>query len=358
MTEKLNTPNTILNLSTSQDRLFFGESGHGISRYDVIRYPIFQKLDKNMKKFFWDPSLVDMSAEKRSFESMTEPEQFVFTSNLKRQILLDSVQGRAPMLTFGPYCTDPTLENCLSTWGFFETIHSESYTHIIRAIYPDPRVVVDDIPNIKEIADCAKSIAMVYDALTTNPSKENLYLSLMAANALESLRFYVSFGSTFSFAQRGFVEGSAKIVKLIARDEVQHIAVTQHILKTLPKDDPEFIQIAGDCASKSLAIFEEAAEQEKQWAQYLFSHGPILGLSEGILMSYVDYLLQKRTHSLGIAKAGTPRGQNPIPWIDKWFTNDNVQVAPQEVEIGGYLSQASLQNDLIDLNVAAILEND
>jgi ribonucleoside-diphosphate reductase beta chain len=350
------TTTSILNLSTSHDRLFFGDSGHGISRYDVVRHPIFQKLDKNMKKFFWDPALVDMSSEKRSFESMTGPEQFVFTSNLKRQILLDSVQGRAPMLTFGPFCSDPTLENCLATWGFFETIHSESYTHILRAIYPDPKIVVDDIPNIRQIADCATSIAFAYDTLQQHSSKENLYLALIAANALESLRFYVSFACTFSFSQRGFVEGSAKIVKLIARDETQHVALTQHILKTLPKDDPDFSQILLDCAPKALLLFEEAAEQEKEWAKYLFSEGPILGLSEDILCTYVDHLLHRRTHALGIAKTGTPRNPNPIPWIDKWFTNDNVQVAPQEVEFGGYLSQVALQNDLMDLDVSFLLK--
>lgn len=352
----MSKPLSVLTLSTTPDLMFFGKSGHGISRYDEVRYPVFQKLNKQMRSLFWEPALVDMSGEKRSFDKMTEAEQFVFTSNLKRQILLDSVQGRAPMTVFAPYVTDPMLENCISTWSFFETIHSESYTHILRAIYPDPSVVVNDIPNIQEIADCATSIATAYDALQNNGTKENLYLALMAANALEALRFYVSFACTFSFAERSLVEGSAKIVKLIARDEAQHLALTQHIIKNLPKEDPEFVEIANDCQGKALALFEEAANQEKQWAHYLFSKGPILGLSEAILSDYVDYLFSRRVHAMGIAKPGQSRPSNPIPWIDKWFTSDHVQVAPQEVEISSYLSSVALQNDLTDVDVGALLK--
>ncbi len=341
--------NSVLTLSTNPDKLFFGDSGHGISRYDIVRYPVLQKLNKHMRSLFWEPALVDMSNERRSFEGMTEAEQFVFTANLKRQILLDSIQGRAPMLAFAPYCTDPMLENCISTWSFFETIHSESYTHIIRAIYPDPSAVVDGIGEIKEIADCATSISAAYDKLQRKGTKENLYLGLIAANALEALRFYVSFACTFSFAERGSVEGSAKIVKLIARDEAQHLSLTQHCLKILPKDDPEFIQIIEDNKDKAIAIFEEAATQEKEWAKFLFSNGPILGLNENILGEYVDYLLSRRLNTLGLATPGLSRPKNPIPWIDKWFTSDNAQVAPQETEIMSYLSSVALENDLNSL---------
>jgi ribonucleoside-diphosphate reductase beta chain len=206
-------------MNVTPDKLFFGESGHGISRYDIIRYSTLDKIDEKMKSFYWNPKEIDLSQERRSFSSMTDIEQFVFTSNLKRQILLDSIQGRSPTLAFLPYCSDPILENCLTTWAFFETIHSQSYTHIIRSIYPDPKIVIDDMPNIKQITDCATDITKVYDELIKNPNKENLYLGLISANALEALRFYVSFACTFSFLERGLVEGSAKIVKLIARDE-------------------------------------------------------------------------------------------------------------------------------------------
>jgi ribonucleoside-diphosphate reductase beta chain len=275
---------------------------------------------------------------------MTDAEQFVFTANLKRQILLDSVQGRAPTMVFGPACTDSTLENCLLTWGFFETIHSESYTHILRAIYPDPSGVVDSIAEVQEIADCAKSVSVAYDSMIETPSKENLYLALVAANALEALRFYVSFACTFNFGQRTLVEGSAKIVRYIARDETQHMALTQHIVKVLPKDDLDFIQIIPDLQTQAITIYKEAAEQEKVWAEYLFSNGPILGLSVNILHQYIDYLYQRRGAALGILNQ--KQVLNPLPWMDNWLSSAKVQVAPQETEVSSYLSATALANDL------------
>ena len=341
----------VLNLTSSNDKLFFGESGHGISRYDVVRYPVLSKLNSKMQGFFWRPNEIDMSQEKRSFDSMTESEQFVFTSNLKRQILLDSVQGRAPSLVFLPYCTDPNLENCILTWGFFESIHSESYTHILRAIYPDPSVIFDDLPQIKEIADCAKAVTDAYDNFTQNPSKKNLYLALIAANALEAIRFFVSFACTFSFLERGMVEGSAKMVKLIARDEAEHLALTQHIIKLLVKDDPDFEKIIKDCQEEAREIFLSAAKQEKDWAIYLFKNGPVLGLNEKILADYVDYLTARRMKSVGLSLDTSYRGNHPLPWIEKHLGSSNTQVAPQEVEISSYLS-ASIKNDIQNINIS------
>lgn len=340
----------VLNLNSHPDKLFFGESGHGISRYDIVRYPIFDKLNTKMQGFFWRPNEIDMSQEKRSFDKMTESEKFVFTSNLKRQILLDSVQGRAPSLVFLPHCTDPALENCILTWGFFESIHSSSYTHIIRSIYPDPSIIFDDLPNITEIADCATAVTDAYDDFVRNPTKDNLYLALIAANALEAVRFYVSFACTFSFLERGMVEGSAKIVKLIARDEAEHLALTQHIIKNLVKDDPEFEQVIKANEEKARNIFLAAGEQEKAWAKYLFKNGPVLGLNENMLSDYVDYLLARRMKAVNLSSDTGYKGNHPLPWVEKHFTNSNTQVAPQEVEISSYLS-ASIINDLNDLNL-------
>lgn len=335
----------VLNLTSQSDKLFLGESGHGIARYDLVEYSILPKMNEKMKSFYWNPKEIDMSQEKRSFDSMTVSEQFVFTYNLKRQILLDSIQGRAPSLVFLPHCTDPSLENCIVTWGFFETIHSESYTYILRAIYPNPSIVFDDLPNIKEIADCATSVTKAYDNLMNHTSKKNIYLALIAANALEAIRFFVSFACTFSFLERGLVEGSAKTIKLIARDEAEHLALVQHILKLLPKDDPEYIQIIAECAEEAKQIFIDAANQEKDWAKFLFSKGPVLGLNEKILCDYVDYLTAKRMKAVGLSLENGYRGNHPLPWIEKHFTNNNSQVAPQEVEISSYLS-ASVDNDI------------
>jgi ribonucleoside-diphosphate reductase beta chain len=336
-----------LTFSTSSDKLFFGESGHGIARYDTVRYPQFLKIDERMKSLYWRPQEIDVGQERASFNKMNEPEQFVFTENLSRQIMLDSIQGRAPSLAFLPHCTDPSLENCITTWSFFETIHSESYTHIIRAIYPDPSAVFDRIPQITSIVDCAVSITQAYDELMANPNKENLYMGLVAANALEALRFYVSFACTFSFAERGLVEGSAKLVKLIARDEAQHLALVQHILKVLERDDPDYVQIIQDNRRRAKDVFNAAAHQEKAWASHLFSKGSILGLNEKILNQYVDYLLVKRKHAVGLTTTAKSKVEHPIPWIEKWYSGSGVQVAPQEVEVSSYLT-GSVVNDMTE----------
>lgn len=345
--------NKILNTSVNSDKLFFGSCGHGISRYDTVRYPVLDKVDQKMKSFYWRPHEIDMSQEKRSFDKMNEIEQFVFTSNLKRQILLDSIQGRAPALVFLDHCTDPTLENALLTWGFFESIHSESYTHIIRAIYPDPKIIVDDMPNVKPITDCAVDISRYYDLFINSPTKENLYLALISAYALEGIRFYVSFACTFSFLERGLVEGSAKVVKLIARDEAQHLALVQHILKILPQDDPEFVSIIEDNKNRVISLFNTAATQEKEWASYLFENGSILGLNTEILNDYVDWLYVKRLKSIGITpdiKVGT----HPLPWLEKHFSSTSTQVAPQEVELASYLT-SSITNDMGNIDLSSLL---
>lgn len=349
--------NALLNLdvkdiSKEEDRkIFFSEKGHGIARYDVVNHEIFLKLDANMKGFFWRANEIDVSQEKRSFDNdMTDADRFVFTANLKRQILLDTVQGRAPTTVFLPHCTDPALENCITTWAFFETIHSESYTHIIRAIYPDPKVVFDDLPNILEIVDCAKEITKAYEDCMENPTKENMWLALMAANALEAVRFYVSFICTFSFLERGMVEGSAKIIKMIARDENEHLALVQHILKVLVATDPEFAEIAVRCKDKATAIFKAAGEQEKEWAKFLFSQGPVLGLNYQTMCKYIDdYLLPRRMNAVGLSTDKSYKGKNPYPWADKHFSNASTQVAPQEVELSSYVS-SSLNNNLSNEN--------
>lgn len=337
-----------LNLSARSSHLFFGEEGHALARYDLVRHPIFTTLNDKMLSFYWNPQEIDVSQEKASFNKMNDAEQFVFTENLKRQILLDSIQGRAPVLTLLPVCTDSALEQAIVTWSFFEQVHSRSYTHIIRAIYPDPSVIFDDIPNIQPIADCAFSITRAYDDMMNTPSKEALYIALISANALEALRFYVSFSCSFSFAERSMMEGSAKIIKLIARDENIHLSLVQHILKRLPKDDPEFIEIIGDLRKEALEIFDETAEQEKAWAPYIFQHGSILGLNETILCDYIDYLLPRRKAAAGLTGPTKSEKTDPLPWMQKYLTDATSQVAPQEAEATSYLT-SSLKNDVSDL---------
>ena len=318
--------------STAQPA-FFGPSLN-ISRYDKQRYAIFEKFNDKQLGFFWRPEEVDISRDGKDFKALTDHEQHIFTSNLKRQILLDSVQGRGPVEAFLPICSLPELENWIITWSFFETIHSRSYTHIIRNIYSDPSKVFDEMLDIQEIVDCAGSISKYYDDLIANPNKKNLWLCLNAVNALEGVRFYVSFACSWAFAELKKMEGNAKIIKFIARDENIHMASTQQLIKLLPKEDKEYAKLAEECEEEVRQIFSDVANQEKQWAKYLFRDGTMIGLNEALLADYVDFIVARRLHAIGLGPRVTT---NPLPWTEKWISGGDVQVAPQETEITSYV---------------------
>lgn len=313
---------------------FFGPRVN-IARYDKQRYRIFETLTDKQLGFFWRPEEVDVTRDSKDFKNLTQHEQHIFTSNLKRQILLDSVQGRGPVETFMPLCSLPELENWLVTWAFSETIHSRSYTHIIRNVYSDPSKVFDEMLDIKEIVDCAQSISKYYDNLAENPTKENLWLALNAVNALEGIRFYVSFACSWAFAELKKMEGNAKIIKFIARDENVHMASTQQLIKLLPKEDPEYAKIAIDKADEVKQIFRDVLDQEKAWANYLFKEGSMIGLNAELLGEYVEWLGNKRMYAIGLSNERG--GSDPLPWTQKWISGAEVQVAPQETEITSYI---------------------
>jgi len=313
---------------------FFGPRVN-IARYDKQRYRIFETLTDKQLGFFWRPEEVDISRDSKDFKSLTDHEQHIFTSNLKRQILLDSVQGRGPVETFMPLCSLPELENWLVTWAFSETIHSRSYTHIIRNVYPDPSKVFDEMLDIQEIVDCAKSISKYYDNLADNPNEKNLWLALNAVNALEGIRFYVSFACSWAFAELKKMEGNAKIIKFIARDENVHMASTQQLIKLLPKEDPVYAQIAIDTQDEVKQIFRDVLDQEKAWAEYLFKEGSMIGLNAELLGEYVEWLGNKRMYAIGLSNERG--GSDPLPWTQKWISGAEVQVAPQETEITSYI---------------------
>jgi len=313
---------------------FFGAPVN-IARYDKQKYNIFEKLTDKQLGFFWRPEEVDVSRDSKDFKALTDHERHIFTSNLKRQILLDSVQGRGPTEAFLPICSLPELENWIVTWSFSETIHSRSYTHIIRNVYSDPSAVFDGMLDIQEIVDCAGSISKYYDDLIQNPTKESLWLCLNAVNALEGIRFYVSFACSWAFAELKKMEGNAKIIKFIARDENVHLASTQQLIKLLPKEDKDFARIAEEHREKVMEIFEDVANQEKQWAKYLFKDGTMIGLNENLLSEYVDWITNKRMYAIGLSS--NRGGSNPLPWTQKWISGGEVQVAPQETEITSYV---------------------
>ena len=316
-----------------------------VARYDQVKYPAIEKLVDKQIGFFWRPEEVDVSKDKKDFNELSPHEQHIFTSNLKRQILLDSVQGRAPSLSFLPITSLPEIENWIQTWSFFETIHSRSYTHIIRNVYPNPSSVFDTMLDVKEIIDCGKDIAKYYDELidcnnsATNKMthKKALWMSMISANALEGIRFYVSFACSWAFAELKKMEGNAKIIKFIARDENTHLAGTTMLIKNLLKEDPDFIKISKDMEKETEQLFVDVIEQEKAWANYLFRDGSMIGLNERLLNEYVEWIGCKRMRALGLHCPYTVSKTNPLPWTEKWIGGGNVQVAPQETEISSYV---------------------
>lgn len=344
--------------SNHLNRTAFFDTPVDIARYDMVKYPQFKKLTEKQLGFFWKPEEVDLSRDGKDFSELSEHEQHIFTSNLKRQILLDSVQGRAPTMALLPICSLPELENWIQTWTFSETIHSLSYTHVIRNVYPNPSVVFDEMLDIPEIMDCATDISKYYDELIelneyrsgsryaklTYTHKEALWMCLNAINALEGIRFYVSFACSWAFAELKKMEGNAKIIKLIARDENLHLAGTQQLLKLLPQDDKDFEQIRRDCAGEVRDLFRDVVLQEKAWAKYLFNAGSIIGLNERLLCDYVDWIAAKRMTAIGV-EPFTKSGSNALPWTQKWIGGAEVQVAPQETEITSYVIGA-VKNDV------------
>ena len=344
-----------------QEPMFFGQTVN-VARYDQQKHEIFEKLIEKQLSFFWRPEEVDVSRDRIDYAALPPHEQHIFLSNLKYQTLLDSIQGRSPNVALLPLVSLPELETWIETWAFSETIHSRSYTHIIRNLVKDPAQVFDDIVVNEQIIQRADDIARYYDELISATQlwqqlgegehrlnnqtvqvslyelKKKLYLCLMSVNALEAIRFYVSFACSFAFAERELMEGNAKIIKLIARDEALHLTGTQHILNLLQsgKDDPQMAQVAAECRAESQALFIRAAEQEKQWADYLFKDGSMIGLNRDILCQYVEFITNVRMQAVGLEPPFAER-PNPLPWINAWLSSDNVQVAPQEVEVSSYL---------------------
>jgi ribonucleoside-diphosphate reductase beta chain len=341
--------------------------GQGVQRYDTLKYRQFDKLVDKQLGFFWRPEEVDVLRDAKDFKDLTEHERHIFTSNLKRQILLDSVQGRSPNLAFLPIVSLPELETWIQTWAFNETIHSRSYTHIIRNVYSDPAKIFDELVEITEIVDCAEDISKYYDDLidytrwyqalgtgthTVNGQtivvdeyelKKKLWLCVNNVNALEGIRFYVSFACSWAFAELKKMEGNAKIIKLIARDENVHLGSTQTLLKLLPQDDPDYARIKEETKEECERMFLAAAAQEKSWAEYLFKDGSMIGLNKQLLCDYVDWLTCKRMTAVGL-HCGIKTGSNPLPWTAKWIAGAEVQVAPQETEISSYVIGGTKQD--------------
>jgi len=363
---------SVLNLQKNRDHttsLAFldPKGGLGMQRYDTLKYRQFDKLTDKQLGFFWRPEEIDVLRDAKDFKDLTPFEQHIFTANLKRQILLDSVQGRSPNLAFLPIVTLPELETWIETWAFSETIHSRSYTHIIRNVYSDPGRVFDEMLDVDDIIQCGNDISKYYDDLiqysqwyqllgegqhecngkkfeiSAYELKKKLWVCLNSVNVLEGIRFYVSFACSWAFAELKKMEGNAKIIKLIARDENVHLGFSQSLLKILPQDDPDFAKIKQETEAEVVAMFESAVAQEEAWADYLFKDGSMIGLNKQLLCDYVEWIAHKRMTALGLPNKYRG-GSNPLPWTQKWIAGGDVQVAPQETEITSYVIGGTKQD--------------
>ena len=351
-------------VDTKQQPMFFG-APLGVQRYDSYKYPVFEKLTNQMLGYFWRPEEVSLQKDRGDYQSLRPEQKHIFTSNLKYQILLDSVQGRGPGMAFSPYCALPELEGAMNVWQFMEMIHSRSYTYIIKNVYPDPAEVFDTILDDDKILARAKSVTAAYDDFINmahqydqsnwwkpewkdasyNASyeerelKRKLYLAVSNVNILEGIRFYVSFACSFAFGELKLMEGSAKIISLIARDENQHTVLTQQMIKAWQKgDDPVMSQIMKEEEQTVIDMYRMAVEEEKEWAQYLFKDGSMIGLNDKLLVKYVEWICNKRMRAIGLDPIyDAPIKNNPLPWTEHWISSKGLQVAPQETEVESYV---------------------
>ena len=350
-------------VDTKKQPMFFGQP-LGVQRYDSYKYPVFDKLTQQQLGYFWRPEEVSLQKDRADYQTLSPEQKHIFTSNLKYQIMLDSVQGRGPGMAFSPYCSLPELEACMNVWQFMEMIHSRSYTYIIKNVYSDPTEVFDTILDDERILDRASSVTESYDDFINHAHeydngtmwelakdghyagqfdrrelKRKLYRAVANVNILEGIRFYTSFACSFAFGENKLMEGSAKILSLIARDESQHLVLTQNILnKWKQGDDSEMQKIAVEEEGWVKNMFQSAVNEEKTWADYLFKDGSMIGLNERLLHNYVEWIANRRMKAIGIKPMfDVPAKNNPLPWTEHWLNSKGQQNAPQETEIESYV---------------------
>ena len=350
-------------VNTKKQPMFFG-APLGVQRYDNFKYPQFDNLTKSQLGYFWRPEEVSLQKDRGDYQTLNSVQKHIYTSNLKYQIMLDSVQGRAPGMAFAPYCSLPELEGCMNIWQLMEMIHSRSYTYIIKNVYSDPSDVFDKILSDDRILERAASVTKAYDDFinyaqeygqssawtpqmkdhpnsewTIKDLKKHLYRAVANVNILEGIRFYVSFACSFAFGELKLMEGSAKIISLIARDENQHLAITQNIINNWRKgDDPDMVEIMKEEEQWTYDMFDKCVNEEKKWAEYLFKDGSMIGLNDKLLQQYVEFIANKRLRGIGLKPLyDIPAKNNPLPWTEHWISSKGLQVAPQETEVESYI---------------------
>lgn len=350
------------NIDFTKQKIFFGEPLN-TQRFDEFKYPIFDKLTQTQLGFFWRPEEVSLQKDRADYHQLNDAQKHIFTSNLRYQTLLDSVQGRAPSIAFLPFVSLPELESAIITWDFMETIHSRSYTHIIKNVYANPSDIFDTILDEPAIVKRAEMVTEKYDEFIELGRRrllglkvgdydlyKALYLALISVNILEGIRFFVSFACSFGFGELKLMEGSAKIISFIARDESQHLAISQHILKCYKnhENDKLMNKVMQDCEKEVYELYENAVQQEKEWAEFLFKNGSMIGLSVPLLNNYIEYICNKRLKAIGLnAIYDISSTNNPLPWTQHWFNSRGMQVAPQETEVESYVI-GGIKQDIVE----------
>ena len=353
------------NLSTKTDylnrKMFLDPAGPvTIQRFEEVKYNKLAKFEQEARGFFWVPEEVSLTKDSQDFKDASDTVKHIFTSNLLRQTALDSLQGRGPSQIFTPVCSIPELEALMYNWSFFETnIHSRSYSHIIRNIYNVPKDVFNTIHDTQEIVAMASSVGRYYDALhRINCLKEvggdvkednhidAIWLALNASYALEAFRFMVSFATSLAMVENRIFIGNGNIISLILQDEIGHKDWTGWIINQVVKEDPRFAAAKLRCEAEVYQMYMDVIREEKAWADYLFKHGPVIGLNAQILKDFVDYTAAGALKEIGIKYLESAPRSTPIPWFNKHVDTSKKQTALQENESTNYV--IGVMSDALD----------
>ena len=344
------------NLNTKTDylrrKMFLDPAGPvTIQRFEEVKYPKIADFEQTARGFFWQPEEISLSKDANDFKDASAAVKHIFTSNLLRQTALDSLQGRAPSQVFMPVVSLPELEALIYNWTFFETnIHSKSYSHIIRNIYNVPKDIFNTIHDTQQIIDMASSVGNYYEALHILNCKKQLHLpvvesehikaiwmALHASYALEAFRFMVSFATSLAMVENKLFMGNGNIISLILQDELLHKGWTAYLINQVIKDDNRFAAIKQECEHEVYQLYMDVIREEKEWADYLFNKGPVIGLNANILKDFVDYTAMGALKEIGIKYQTISPKTTPIPWFNKHTDTSKKQSALQETESTNYV---------------------
>lgn len=343
-------------LSTATDylnrQMFLDPAGPvTVQRFEEVCYPKISNFEETQRGFYWIPEEISLTKDAGDFKEASEAVKHIFTSNLLRQTALDSIQGRGPVQVFSPVVSVPELEALVLAWSMFETnIHSRSYSHIIRNIYNVPKDVFNSIHETNEIINMASNVGDYYDKLHVLNCKKELgqqvsehehikaiWMALHASYALEALRFMVSFATSLAMVENRIFIGNGNVISLILQDELLHKSWTAYLINQVVKDDPRFVLAQAECEQEVYQLYMDVVREEKQWAEYLFQKGPVIGLNKNILEDFVDYTTGAALKEIGIKYSNSYPKSSPIPWFTKHGDTSKKQVALQESESTSYV---------------------